>query len=283
MRTCVSRACSASISILGTHSRARPRVVVPEALAGGLALHVPCGRVATVEAHHGQIARRGRGDRGQARVEPLRHVDTDVGEVEGLQEAQGLLDVVLTHPRCVAELDGDAEVAQPFGASLDVRLVLAADREPLGELEEHGAELPRGVQRHQGVVEPLPHLVDGLLRQLVPIDEPLVERALGQGLADVRVERVGSRRMVGEERVGLDVERELRRGAFDPQHGVLLRRREVVTGIHLHQREASGVEAEPGFRGLRAGRVEVAVLDQRGIRPGGRADRTRPVISEIPR
>ena len=53
------------------------------------------------------------------------------------------------------------------------------DDEPLRELEQHRAELARRVQRHQRVAEPLPHLVDGLVGELVAIHVPLLEHSGG--------------------------------------------------------------------------------------------------------
>src|SRR4051794_2069724 len=78
--------------------------------------------------------------------------------------------------------------------------------------------------------------------------------------------------MVRQERVRLDVEREVLRRALDPQHRVLLARREVVRRVDLDDRELLGVVAEPSFRRLRFGRIEVPVLDERRIGPARGAD-----------
>ena len=78
--------------------------------------------------------------------------------------------------------------------------------------------------------------------------------------------------MVREQRVRLDVERELRRRALDPEHRVRLARREVIGGVDLHDRELRGVELQPCLGRLGVGRVEVAVLDQRRIGPRRGAD-----------
>ena len=110
-------------------------------------------------------------------------------------------------------------------------------------------------------------------------------------LLQVLVERVALRRVVRQQRVRLDVERELRRRALDPQHRVLLARREVVGGVDLDQRELRRVEPQPRLGALGVGRVEVPVLDQRRVGPRGGADQdpsghlrcTAPTPSPRPR
>src|SRR5688572_3300387 len=131
------------------------------------------------------------------------------------------------------------------------------------------------MQRVEREPEPLPDLLDRRVGKLVPVEASLVEQLLGELVLDVPVERLGLRRVVREERVCLDVEREMGRRAFDPELRVPLRRREVVGGVDFHQRELRGVELQSTLRRLRAGRVEVPVLDERGIRPRRGPDQDR--------
>src|SRR5204863_4366024 len=99
-------------------------VVVAEPYGCGLALRRPCLWIPSVEPHHGQVVGRRRRDGWDARWEPLRHVDADVGRVPILQGGEVLFAVAIAHPGLVAELDGDAVVGQASRAFLDVDLVL---------------------------------------------------------------------------------------------------------------------------------------------------------------
>src|SRR6266566_1060502 len=204
------------------------RVVVSETGARRVTLRLPCLAVAAVEPDHRQVFRGRRGDRRDARVETLRHVNADVGQVALLEEAERLLDVPLFHPALVTELDGHTEVRQPRDALFDVRLGLLRDHEPLRELEQYGPHLARRMQRHEGVTETLPDLVDDLVGELLTVDVAL---ALGDRGLQVLIERVRARRVVHQERVGLDVEREVLRRALDPKDRVVLRRGEVVRRV----------------------------------------------------
>ena len=76
----------------------------------------------------------------------------------------------------------------------------------------------------------------------------------------------------GEEGVRLHVEEEAGRGALDPEPGHLLGGEPVVGGVGLYQGDLAGVEAEPGLRALRLGRVELPALDERLVCPGGGTD-----------
>ena len=172
----------------------------------------------------------------------------------------------------VAEFDRDPVVRESRDCLLDVGLVLPRDREVLRELEQDGAELAGGVQRVEGEPEALPHLVHRVVGELVAVEATLVEELLRELGLDVAVERVGTSGVVREEGVRLDVEREVLGRALDPELRVPLGRWEVVRRVDLDQRELGGVELEPSFRRLRPRGVEVAVLDERGIRPRRRAD-----------
>ena len=149
-----------------------------------------------------------------------------------------------SEPGLVPELDGDPVVGESRDDLLDVVLVLPRDREVLRELEQDGAELAGGVQRIESEPEPLPHLVDRVVGELVPVEAALLEELLGELGLDVAVEGLRARRMVREERVRLDVEREVLGCPLDPELRVPLRRREVVRRVDLDQRELGGVELE---------------------------------------
>src|SRR6185503_15066744 len=121
----------------------------------------------------------------------------------------------------------------------------------------------------------------GFVGQLVAIEPPLLEELRRELRSDVTVERLRFRRMVREERVRLDVEGEVRWGSLDPELGVPLGRREVVRGVDLDQWELRGVELQSTLGGLGPRWVEVAVLDQRGIRPRGGPDQDRTPCHEV--
>ena len=235
------------------------RVVVAEAHARRVALRLPRLAVAAMEPDHRQVLRGRRRDRRDAGVETLRHVHTDVGEVAFLEEAEGLLDVAFLHPALMTELDRHAEVREPLDTLCDVRLGFLRDHEPLRELEEYGSHLADGRQR-------------ALAGELLPVD---VAFAFGDRGLQVLVERVRPRRVVGQQGVGLDVEREVLRCALDPQDRVALRRGEVVRRVNLNQRELRRVELQAFLRRPRVGRVEVPVLDERLVGPRRGADQDR--------
>src|SRR5439155_18684255 len=92
---------------------------------------------------------------------------------------------------------------------------------------------------------------------------------------EVLVERVRACRMVGQQGVGLDVEREVLRCALDPHDRIALRRSEVVGRVDLYQAESRRVELQAFLRGPRVGGVEVPVLDQRLVGPRRGADQDR--------
>ncbi len=244
-----------------------------------------------MEAHHRQVVRGGRGDGRHAGDEALRHVHADQREVVPFEELECLLTVAIVEPRRVAELDGQAEVLESFGGLDDVLLVLAPDHEPLGELEQDGPQLAGGVQWHQGVVEPLPHLFGELLGKLLAVHAGLVADLLRQRLLHLGVQRVPFRRVVREQGIRLHVEGEVPRRPIDPEHRVPFRRREVVGRIDLDDREPRCVELQARLRGLGLGRIEVALLHEGRVRPARRADQdaaghlrgTAPTPSPRPR
>jgi len=63
------------------------------------------------------------------------------------KERERLGPIALAHPGLVAELDGQAIVRQALTGMEDLVLVLVRDHEPVGILQQDGAELPRLAQR----------------------------------------------------------------------------------------------------------------------------------------
>ncbi len=118
------------------------------------------------------------------------------------------------------------------------------------------------------------------LGQVLAVEVLLVAELLGQLLEQVLVERLALGRVVGEQRVRLDVEREVLRRPLDPQDGVLLARWEVVGRVDLDDRELLGVEAQPGLGALGLGRVEVPVLDEGRVGPARGADEDPAHVSQ---
>ena len=172
----------------------------------------------------------------------------------------------------MAELHRDAEVGEVLGALHQVLLVLARDHEPLGELEQDGPELAGGVKRHQRVVESLPHLVHQLRRQLLAVQVPLLGDLLGKLVPDVLVQAARPGGVVGQERVRLDVEREVLRRPLDPKDRVALGWRRVIRAVHLHDRKLLRVEAQAVLGAHALLRIEGPGLDQRGLSPPGDPD-----------
>jgi hypothetical protein len=97
----------------------------------------------------------------------------------------------------------------------------------------------------------------------------------GQVGGHVRPQPVGPGRVLGEQRVGLDVEAEVVRGALHPPSRKVAGRRVVVRRVDLDEREAAGVERQPLFGRFGTGRVEDARRGHRRIGPRGGADADR--------
>ncbi len=201
--------------------------------------------------------RQHRGDR--VRI-ALGHVHADVGQRVVAEEPEGLPLVVLRHPGVVAELDADRDRSAPALAFEQVLLVPTSDWEPLRELEEQPAQLPRVEQRCQGRQEPFPHRLheSGVGVPLVEVPRPLGSQVLRQGR--------GFRRVVGQQGERLDREGEVGGSALRPEPGGVLGRRGVVGRVDLHQGEPRGVVAEPVLGGPGLGRVPVGG-QQGGIGP----------------
>ena len=82
--------------------------------------------------------------------------------------------------------------------------------------EEHRAQLSGRMERHQGVAEAVPHLVEGLGREVLGVQRALVAE-LGEDLGlEVGPERVGEGGVSRQQRVRLHVHREAVGGALDP-------------------------------------------------------------------
>ena len=135
-------------------------VEVAEALGRRRRLLLPEVGRAAVEAHHGDLARRG-DHRRRARGEPLGLVDAHVGEAEALEDVERAALVAGVHPAAAAELDGDPEPGQLPGDRLEVGHVLPVLAEPVRELEEHHSQLAVLTQGRQRAPVQLP---DGLLQ-----------------------------------------------------------------------------------------------------------------------
>src|SRR6266566_7328714 len=126
----------------------------------------------------------------------------------GLEELERLVTVLVAQPRLVAELDTDAVRLGALCAFDEVVLVRAPDREPRRELEQHRAQLAAAIKRCERLEEARPEVLDRVFVQVLGVDALL---ALGPNLLR---ERRHLRRMLGEDRESLDVEREARRRAL---------------------------------------------------------------------
>ena len=158
----------------------------------------------------------------------------------------------------MAQLDGEGRVAQALLGLHDLVPRLVGGEEPARVLEEDGAELAGAAQRLDAVEEAVPDLVLDLCGQVAGVDALLVEQLRRQRLAQVLRQPLDLRRLAGHERVGLDVEREVRRRALQPQLAGAPRRQGVVRRVHLDERELVRVVDEPILGAAGVGRVEDA-------------------------
>ncbi len=208
------------------------------------------------------------GNRRDAALEPLRLVDADVGDGVVGQEAQrALLVVRLRHPGGVTELNRHPVLAQPLLGRQDRLAVVPPRPEPRRVLEENRPQLAGAIERQERLVEAAPHLVSHLRRQVLHVDVALLSQLSRQRFLQVPGERLHGGAVAGEERVGLDVERELVGRALDPELGVAGGRNRVVRRVNLDDRKALGVVAEARLRRPGSGRWIPATIDQSLIGP----------------
>jgi len=173
----------------------------------------------------------------------LRHIHGNVWNVARTQKCQRSVTVPGVEPLGLTELDRDRQAEHALLDLFDVRKRARGRQEPRRKLKEDGAQLPSPSQWLHRSPEPLPGLVQELIRHLLEVDV-LVPQVGGQLLPNVRRERHWLGRVVGEEREGLDVEREVRRRLGRPGLGVLGLGDSVVAGIDLDKWKLRRVEAQ---------------------------------------
>ena len=169
----------------------------------------------------------------------------------------------------------EAGVAQPAGRLFDRVAVLRAGEEPAWVLEQDRAELAGYPQRLESFDEPRPDLVAKVVGQVLGVDPRLGGQVVGEGGAQVLRQALRLGRLAGHQRVGLDVEGEVRRRARDPQLGGPRGRQRVVGGVDLDDREPAGVVAEALLGRVGAVGIEDAPGRHRRVGPrrGPDADR----------
>ncbi len=86
-------------------------------------------------------------------IEALGLVDTHVRQRVPFQEIESVGHVFFVEPSAVAKLDGELKVLQLLGDPLQIAEGSSGRVDVRRKLEEHDAELPCGMQRHEGVAE----------------------------------------------------------------------------------------------------------------------------------
>ena len=85
-------------------------------------------------------------------------------------------------------------------------------------------------------------------------------------------QRNGRRLMAGEQAKCFHIENKVRWCAVSPQLRVASARETVVAAVYFDNRKLTGVEAQPVFRRFAVSGIELAALDEAGVRPRRSAD-----------
>ena len=172
---------------------------------------------------------------------------------------------------------------EPLVRLADLVALLRAREEPLRVLEEDGTQLARLRERREPVGELRPDLLGELVGQVLGVDPRLRLELRGQRIPDRLRQPLRFRGLAGEQRVGLDVEHEVRRRPLDPQLAEAAAGQGVVRGVHLDHRESGRVVLEAFLRGVGGGGIEHAGRGHRRIGPRCRADADRVTARTVQR
>ncbi len=225
-----------------------------------------------MEADDGQLRGRHERDRRDGGLRAGRRIDHHERDLVLGEKRDRSLAILLVEPAGVAQLDGERRVTQPLPGLHDLVARLAGGEEPARVLQEDRAELAGAPQRLDAVQEARPDLVLDLLGQVARVDALLVQDLGRQRLTQILRKALDLARLAGHQRVGLDVEGEVRRRAFEPQLPGPAGGQRVVRRVDLHDRELVRVVDEPLLGRAGIGRVEHPRRRHRRIGPGGGAD-----------
>src|SRR5438477_7204044 len=165
------------------------------------------------------------------------HVHCDVRDVARAEEGERPVAMPGVEPLWLAELDSDLEAEHALLALLDIREGTRRRQKPGWELKEDRGQLAGGAQRLQGASEPLPTLIDDVLREVLHVQGLLFAQICPQVLPDVGRQRERPGRVVGEQRERLHIEGEAGRRLGRPAFDGLRLRDTVLRGVYLTRRE----------------------------------------------
>ena len=197
--------------------------------------------------------------RRDAALEALRLVDHDERDRPLRQEAERPVAVLLVQPRAVAELHGDLpalRAARPRPRSAPGSRSTGRPTSGTGGGSSRAGPSPRAARAPSRNVRQISSFSSA--GKSFSVDPGLRLELLGQGLADGLGQPLRLGPLPGHQRVGLDVEREVRRRPLRPELGRSLRRQRVVGRVDLDDRERRRVVGEPLLGAVRTDRVEDA-------------------------